>query len=135
MKKLLNILLYIAIVIWTLPQTFIGLFVLLFCKLFYRGTEVTVYRGVIHVSWPQYSGVSLGLFIFTHKRATKDTYNHEWGHTRQSLILGPLYLIVIGLPSIIWAGCFSKYRKIYDISYYSFYPEKWADKAGGVDRK
>ena len=27
---------------------------------------------------------------------------HEYGHTIQSLILGPLYLIIMGIPSTIW---------------------------------
>lgn len=134
MKKLLNILLYIVIVIWTLPQTLTGLFVLLFCKLTYKPTEVKKYKDIFHVSWKYWSGVSLGLFTFTNESASDNIYAHEWGHTRQSLILGPLYLIIIGLPSIIWAGCFDKYRKIYNVSYYSFYTEKWADKAGGVER-
>lgn len=134
MKKLLNILLYIVIVIWTLPQTLVGLFVMLFCKITYKHTKVKKYKDIFHVSWKYWSGVSLGLFTFTNESASDNTYAHEWGHTRQSLILGPLYLIVIGLPSIIWAGCFDKYRQIYNVSYYSFYTEKWADKAGGVER-
>ena len=27
---------------------------------------------------------------------------HEYGHTIQSLIFGPLYLIVMGIPSTLW---------------------------------
>ena len=56
---------------------------------------------------------------------------HEYGHTRQSLKLGVLYLVVIGLPSFMWAvmkglGLFS------NIDYFSFYTEKWAEKEGSV---
>lgn len=134
MKKLMNILVYTPIVIWTFPQTFVGLFVLLVCKFTDKQTEIKQYKDIFHVSWKYWSGVSLGLFIFTNKAASDKIYAHEWGHTRQSLILGPLYLLIIGLPSIIWAGCFDKYRKIYHVSYYSFYTEKWADKVGGVER-
>lgn len=61
------------------------------------------------------------------------TKKHEYGHSRQSLYLGPLYLIVVGLPSIIWAGfVYNLVRK--EISYYDVYPENWADKLGGVNR-
>jgi hypothetical protein len=42
--------------------------------------------------------------------------------------------LVIGLPSIIWASFFGEFRRKRNISYYSFYPEKWADHLGGVDK-
>ena len=57
---------------------------------------------------------------------------HESGHQVQSFILGPLYLLVIGLPSIVWNVCFRKYRAKYQISYYDFYTEKWANQLGGI---
>ena len=60
---------------------------------------------------------------------------HESGHSIQSKYLGPFYLLIIGLPSIIWAGCFSGYRQKHNISYYSFYTERSADKLGGVKRE
>ena len=60
---------------------------------------------------------------------------HEYGHSIQSKILGPLYLLVIGLPSIIWAGLFEKYRNKHKISYYSFFTEKWANKLVGLSEK
>lgn len=36
---------------------------------------------------------------------------HEYGHTIQSMILGPLYLIVIGIPSTLWGFLMGKKRK------------------------
>ena len=80
--------------------------------------------------------VSLGEYIFLCPNHWRDEtiLKHEQGHGRQSLYLGWLYLIVIGLPSIIWAGCFGWYRKKYNVSYYSFYTERWADMLGGVNR-
>lgn len=62
-----------------------------------------------------------------------ETINHEYGHFKQSLILGWLYLLVIGLPSLIWCNCFDLYRFKNDIDYYSFWTEKWANKLGGVE--
>ena len=55
---------------------------------------------------------------------------HEYGHTIQSLILGPLYLIVIGIPSTMWAFLFEKKRKDEQIPYGAFFTEKWANRLG-----
>lgn len=76
--------------------------------------------------------ISLGGFIICFYNPDEELYKHEFGHCIQSLILGPLFLFVIGIPSLIWAGCFDKYRAKHNISYYSFYTEKWANKLGGV---
>ena len=58
----------------------------------------------------------MGLFIFIKDREDVNpwTYNtriHEYGHTWQCLLLGPLYYIVIALPSVIWCNFFAKYRE------------------------
>ena len=57
---------------------------------------------------------------------------HEYGHTVQSLILGPAYLLVIGAPSVIWLNlpAFSKRRHRRSASYYSFYTERSANWLG-----
>lgn len=84
--------------------------------------------------------VSLGNYILLESTAFDNlgtfdrTIQHEYGHFKQSLILGWLYLLVIGLPSFIWCNCFDLYRLKNDIDYSSFYTEKWADKLGGVKR-
>ena len=51
-------------------------------------------------------GVTLGRYIFVNQNYTdlSNVILHEIGHTKQSRILGPLYLIIIGIPSISWAG-------------------------------
>jgi len=57
---------------------------------------------------------------------------HEYGHCIQSLILGPLYLIAVGLPSYLWANLppLRKLRREKGLSYYSVYPENWANALG-----
>ena len=57
---------------------------------------------------------------------------HEYGHTVQSLILGPLYLLVIGLPSLVWmkTARLGRWRRRSRISYYSLYTERWANWLG-----
>lgn len=121
------------LILWQLPQDIIGLFTLLVCKLRKRATVKMGDR--IIVEWDLLSGMSLGHFIFVYSSLMTTTVKHEYGHTIQSRYLGWLYLFVVGLPSIVWAGCFGNYRKTHSISYYSFYTEKWADKLGKVQRK
>jgi len=66
-------------------------------------------------------GISLGPFAFLSPySARKDTViAHEVdGHTVDSKIFGPLYLLIVGLPSILNATFdFTK-------CYYDFYPER-----------
>lgn len=81
--------------------------------------------------------VSLGKYIFISERSknNRNTILHECGHSKQSRILGPLYLIVIGIPSITWAMLHSYIPYFWKYSYYSFYTEKWADKLMHIKRK
>lgn len=92
------------------------------------GNFYTVYVGANR------GGVTLGDRIFISKCYHGEYLNmviaHESGHVKQSLYLGPLYLIVIGIPSILWAWShrWIAPRK----SYYWFYTEAWANKLGGL---
>lgn len=87
-----------------------------------------------YYTWKFKSGISLGEYIIVPKGSNEMYIRHEMGHTKQSYILGWFYLLVIGIPSIVWNSCFRRYRRDHNISYYSFYTEAWADRLGGVDR-
>jgi len=76
------------------------------------------------------SGVSLGHFLFYPKGDSK-TLAHEYGHYKQSLMLGPLYLPVVGVPSFMWSLYYKKFKP--EKSYYSFITERWADRLAGID--
>lgn len=117
--------------LWGLPQNLIGLIMYIFLAPKHKHKR---YKRAFVCEMPWGGGVSLGMFIFVGNIDAEKTVMHEYGHTRQSMMLGVLYLLVIGLPSIVWAGCFDKYRAKHHISYYSLYTEKWADKLGGVVR-
>ncbi|MBR5974565.1 MAG: DUF2809 domain-containing protein [Clostridiales bacterium] len=128
---------------WGYIQTSAGFFVFLWyfkCRHYY-------YKGVVRTVWPLDAGVSLGMFIFTPKEPDpSDTSKwaqedrayceevaiHEYGHTFQSLLLGPFYLLVIGLPSIVWASSkrLQNMRRRKNIPYSRLYCEKWASKWG-----
>lgn len=125
---------------WGILQTLLGLVVFLIN----RKEKHFSYHGAIITEWNSRSSVSLGLFVFVRKEPyecdskekqlemAERLLVHEYGHTIQSLLLGPLYLIVIGIPSSTWAGTpyFVKMRKEKRISYFSFYTESWADSWG-----
>ena len=128
----MEIIKHIVYALWQLPQDIIGCVIWLICRL--RRHNSYHYTERILTEWRLFSGLSLGHFIFVHTTSDEKMTWHEYGHTLQSLYLGWLYLFVIGIPSILWAGCFKRYRKRKGISYYSFYTEQWADKLGGVVR-
>lgn len=117
--------------IWLLPQNIIGLLVMLFTK---KQAPRERYNGTIITRWKYGSGVSLGQFIFVSKYADEDTIRHEYGHYLNGLLVSWLYLLVIGLPSFLWAAFGGRYRRKHNKSYYDFYTERWADRLGGVTR-
>lgn len=105
------------------------------------------YHGAVITEWQDKSSVSLGMFVFvtsqpffydklkseyTMEELSQRLLVHEYGHTIQSLILGPLYLILIGIPSTLWGflPSLNKKRKIERLSYFSFFTEKWANNLG-----
>ena len=116
--------------IWELPQNIVGWAVWKVTKpkYMYGYNDANVF------AWNRRDGLSLGKYIFVPADADNNYVKHEYGHTVQSRYLGWFYLLGIGLPSIIWAGCFKSYRKKHNVDYYSFYTERWADKLGGVSR-
>jgi len=89
------------------------------------------------------SAVSLGLFVFWTTGENRyfvlddSTRDHEWGHTFQSRLLGPLYLPLVGVPSSLRVVYALAYREITGRrwgGYFAGYPEAWADRLGGVRR-
>lgn len=117
---------------WQLPQTIVALIYFLYLRYKDEILDTCTFQGaVVFIKKESYGSVTLGNYIFLSPRATDTTIRYEWGHTRQSLLLGPLYLIVIGIPSIIWAAT---HRAIAPNKPYDwFYTEAWANKLGDVD--
>jgi hypothetical protein len=66
------------------------------------------------------------------------TRAHEHGHTFQSRLFGPLYLPLVGVPSVSRVLYAIAYRELTGRrwqGYFDGYPEDWADELGGVDRR
>ncbi|MBQ6332043.1 MAG: hypothetical protein IJI34_04650 [Clostridia bacterium] len=123
---------------WGLPQNLVGLLLLPFLRgerYRYHGALVTVYRKLRFTK--NRSGFSLGTFIFIPETWTeydkKHVVVHEYGHTVQSMILGPFYLLFVGLPSVIWSHRYCRRTPIYrsrGVAYTDRYPEHGADRLG-----
>ena len=139
MKKFLYILLQCT---WGFLQTLLG-FVLF---LLHINCCHFVYHGAVVTKWHGKSSVSLGLFVFiTNEPYFAEKFEgeiskeelsarllvHEYGHTIQSLILGPLYLLVMGIPSTLWGFLpYYQNKRNKGVSYFSFFTEKFANYLG-----
>ena len=139
MKKILYIVIQCT---WGIIQTSLG-FIIFLINI---KNKHYFYHGAIITERKVKSSVSLGMFVFTTTNPMKDKriknripdeelskrlLVHEYGHTIQSLIFGPLYLIVMGIPSTLWGflPCFQKKRNS-GVSYFSFFTEKFANYLG-----
>ena len=127
------ILKWLSAITWELPQTFFGLLFLIGYKIFLKTNSIYVDGAKVIVPFfnpNNLSSFSLGHFIFLNKEALNEyVYKHECGHSIQSYITGPLYLVVIAIPSIIhWEVC--NVEDEWD-NYYGVFPENWANYLGG----
>ena len=133
-----RILFYLIQWTWGLLQNIAGLIFMLCLgrqrRGIYHGALITYYKGKPKLS--KLGNCSLGMFIFINGENSSDLIEsiavHEYGHSIQSLITGPLYLAVIGLPSLIWARRFALKRKTGEScdKYTSRYPERQANTLG-----
>ncbi len=138
----MKVFLRILIEIWQLPQHIIAYVIMLVNR---KSIKSTISKDGIRYYLVDHlfdSGVSLGNYIFLDNDGYYGyiTVRHEYGHQKQSLILGPLYLLVIGLPSVIGNIIdrikYKYFKKYYEYdSYYKQPWEAWADRLGVVVRK
>jgi len=126
--------------LWELPQSLLGIVVLAIMKKrnHVHNIQTEDYRMYIQTLT---TGVSLGWFVFWSPAGNRfphllnDCRMHEYGHARQSAMLGPLYLLIIGIPSLVRVLYSRWYKKRYKKSwknYFKAFPENWADKLGGI---
>ena len=127
--------------IWQLPQNLCGLFYKNISKdnrIAEVGNDDSRSVGAKVYLQKSLGGVTLGKYIFINQDYTDKEFviKYECGHVKQSKILGPLYLLVIGIPSLLHAwlrkyiGCCYKNG---EYNYYHFYAEKWANKLMGIE--
>ena len=118
---------------WGLPQSLLGL---ILAVKYRRCPHKEVGGALATLHDGDWGGVSLGMFIFVPKglRPEREAalLSHEYGHTFQSALLGPLYLLLVGMPSFLWANLPRNVQKrsLRHIPYEAHYPENWAEKLG-----
>lgn len=125
MKYIRNLILFI----WQLPQHIVALiyfgYLVMMCKdlgIDSRYKQATVIPCIMR------GAVTLGNYVFVGLNSEyRKTVKHELGHTIQSKILGPLYLIVIGIPSITYCGLRRIFPSLRKKNYYDFFSEKSAN--------
>lgn len=127
---------------WELPQVMCGMLIALVRIVLGKAHRVESYHGVVYVIEEgrgdgRLMGVTLGCVvnIWLHGRLGEDFHyevehrqqgllKHEFGHTVDSLRLGPMYLLVVGLPSLVSAALDGKFGH----NHKDFYTEHWADR-------
>lgn len=138
MKKYKLVIYYILQWTWGIIQNVIGLIMRFYVLSKDKNKDSFKFFGAQVTEWTKGHGsMGMGMFIFYGHKGEKDEKEvlvHEYGHTWQSAILGPFYLLVIGIPSFTWAffPYFEKLRKEKGILYVDFYPEAWANAWGSA---
>jgi hypothetical protein len=123
--------------IWQFPQAFLGAVVMAWFSRDggRRIFSVHPYRGALLVELKAtgFGGICLGPFCFSNSSYPEREIFHEYGHSRQSRYLGPLYLIVVGIPSLVM-NILTRLHVLSLDRYYLRWPESWADRLGRVIR-
>jgi hypothetical protein len=111
---------WLLLALWQLPQNIIGLFLLLWYKILGGTIFVKKEEGIWYYDCNKMPGaISLGNIIISNG-VSERVFGHERQHAvKQSRVLGPLYLIVIGLPSILNA------IMGFTDNYYDWFTEWW----------
>lgn len=128
--------------LWQLPQNILGFIVSKIEKAVKRTDfGITYYATSFPKPLMKHCAVSLGDFIIADAFIANElNLKHENGHQKQSKMLGPFYLLFIGLPSAI-GNCIDRVfhknweTKKREVWYYKQPWEAWADKLGKVERK
>lgn len=136
-----KLVIHLILFLWQLPQNLLGLLLLTYQRVRKLDISLSYERNRCFIQGRL--GISLGFFIFwfpiaqdKDPRAYTCNKEHEFGHSLQSLIFGPLYLLVIGIPSAsraLYARYYQSKTGRWWPRYYRGYPERWADSLGQVD--
>jgi hypothetical protein len=128
-KNLLEWIAYILLFIWQILQNIVGLIMWAYFKIC-GDVEVIIKNKYSKVYRSEFmsGGISLGCFAFVSNYSSKrkEIVMHEQGHMWDSKVMGPLYLFIVGIPSILNAAFnFTK-------CYYDWFPERWANRHAGL---
>lgn len=135
MKKFFKIIWEILLIIWQLPQEIVGFLIWLVLNENKKPVEFVFGPCKFYFKHKaRWWGVSLAHFIMLYDNCSIWVIKHEIGHQKQSRMLGPLYLLLIGLPSISFNIIDRLFHKKWTSEdrtnwYYNKLPwERWANK-------
>lgn len=127
MKKIGNYIKNLLMWLWQFPQNLLAICIEgILCEAAYREGKIDGNTLIYNYVLPT---MSLGNYIFVNTMFSNTDIKHSHGHSKQSRILGPLYLVVIGIPSLLHLIVYNICSKIgFSWDYYKFYTELWANK-------
>ena len=91
---------YLLSFTWGIILTFFGLLISFGLLIFGKRPKKyeRIYYFEVGKNW---GGFEMGLMFVANKNASEYIKSHEYGHTYQNAILGPLYPVLVGIPSAI----------------------------------
>ena len=138
------------LILWQLPQWLLGWTVvgvlkargkivnIIPCKRWYRTWNANVLYLTTVCETSLNLGGSFGPLVIVPENRDENTLMHERGHSVQSMMLGPLYLFVVGIPSftmnVLSVVLWMMGREQFARDYYKRWPESWADRIAGIER-
>lgn len=134
-KILLGILYWAIQLTWGALMTIPGLLITLFCIIFLKGkVHRNGFSYIVEIGG-NWGGLELGAVALCGSYSTNDkkwfehTRRHEFGHSIQQLIFGPLTPFIITIPSAIRYWYFrltpNKPHKDYDDIWFEYTASKW----------
>lgn len=96
------LLFYVLSFTWGILTTLVGLFVFLFIFItMHKKLIIRIIGGRIAVTikGTKFGGMGMGIVYFVSGNDSRHTHLHELGHTLQSTWLGPLFILIVGIPS------------------------------------
>ncbi len=133
-KILLGIGYWILSLTWGGLMTWIGLIGMFVCVCCGGKIKRNGY-GFIVVIGHNWGGVNFGLVSFINKYNRigyfEDTRRHEFGHSLQNIVFGPLHIFIVALPSAIRCWIYRHVAKVRErVDYYDIWFERTATEYG-----
>lgn len=142
MKALRGIGYWILQLTWGIVMNIAGVMATLFCLVFLKGRIHKNGYGFITEVGGNWGGLSLGAFALCGNYSTLNEYwfahtrKHEFGHSIQNMIFGPLFLFIVAIPSAIryWYDVLEKNHKSerddewYDSAWFEGTASRWGTK-------
>lgn len=141
MKFFLQLFSQIFVWLWQLPQVVVGCLWCIVARPRYLYSHHHVHLFTCRFG----GGVSFGPMAFYDERHQAALLSrdprvmpyicHEYGHSMDSRLWGPIYLLVIGIPSGVhlWVRDWLKARFPSLENYYDFYTERRANRKAGLE--